>query len=555
MLVTALLTLAWQAPQNPVSVPSTIQAVTVYPGAAAIRRQAQLGGPGAFLLPGLPASLDPDSVRVRLADGEVVSVEVRDRYQPTTPDERIAGLRERLSAVQRELRELEDEAGVLTTLLDHVQRLLRQEEGGHAEDLSTGRPGAEAWEANFRYLAGKLKELKGELRALEPRRGELEQAQNDLRLELGRCEAAGGVQLKDLLLDVVGPGGALEVEYVVSGAGWEPFYDLRAAKDLSSVELAYRAKVFQQTGEDWLDAEIALSTAQPRRGAQGPEPRPIWISLSEPGGRFRARVDALRNLGYSGAATEARDEADRYVGPGDAVPPAEAVPVFAQVESQGLSVRFVLPRRETIESRREPTTVLVGRADLGLEPEHYCVPALDTTVWVRGRARNTTDWVLLPGRAAVSFGADLVGHARLDAVQPGQELTLHLGADPGLTLERTQLGDRRQGPGMFSSRTTQVARWRFSLENNGAFSSREDGSVDVIVQEALPRSRDERLKVSLEDVSPALSKDERWDADREEKGVVTWLVRVPRDPSGQKEARIEFTTELRWPEDLQVVQR
>lgn len=546
MLVHALLTLAWQAPEGPLAVPSTVHAVTVYPGAAAVQRRALLSGSGEFLLAGLPAALDPDSVRVRLESGEVVRVEVRDRFQPTTPDGRIAGLRERLAAVQDDLAALGDEESVLTTMLDHVQRLLRQEERTHAEDTGAGRPGAEAWEANYRYLASKLKELKGELRALEPRRRTLEQAQNDLRLGLGRCEAGGGVQLKDLVVDVVGPGGPLEVEYVVSGAGWEPFYDLRAAKDLSKVELVYRAKVVQQTGEDWRDAEVALSTAQPRRGAQGPDPRPIWVSLADrrPSAYLGSGEAALRELGYAGDdASPARAPEEKAV--------LHDMPVFAEVEDQGLSVRFRLPRRETIQSRREATTVLVGRAELALDPEHYCVPALDTTVWVRGRARNTTDWVLLPGRAAVSFGSDLVGNARLEAVQPGQELTLHLGADPALVLERTQLGDRREGPGMFSSRTTQVARWRFTLENHGAVSAREDGAVDVIVQEALPRSRDERLKVSLEDVSPEPSKDERWQADREEKGVVTWVVRVPREG----EAKVEFATELRWPEDLQVVRR
>jgi uncharacterized protein (TIGR02231 family) len=341
----------------------------------------------------------------------------------------------------------------------------------------------------------------------------------------------------------------LEVEYLVSGAGWEPYYDLRAQKDLATVELAYRARVQQQTGEDWREAEILLSTAQPQRGAAGPSPYPIWLSLYEPRAlqkeRGRARGDAsMEDLGYSG------DDAPR------AMPPVKpeamlGARVFAAVESEGLSVRFRLARKETIESRPEPTSVLVGRTELALTSEHYCVPALDPTVWLRGKAKNTSEWVLLPGRAAVYFGADFVGHAALAAVQPGQELELALGADAGLSVKRTQLEDRREGSGVFSSRTTQRAGWRIEVENHGAFTRNSDGSVDVIVQEVLPRSSDERVKVEIETVKPKPVEDARWKKEREETGALTWIVRAPK--GGR--ATIELTTEVSFPEGQELVRR
>ncbi len=532
---------------EPRPVDSTIVEVTVYAGSASVRRRAELpGGEGLHVLSGLPAGLDPESVRVRLGGGEVVGVEVRDRFQPNVPDARVKDLRERIRALEREIAALDDEAAVQNAMQDHVQRLLRQEERVHQEEVQEGRVNPEVWEANYRYLGGKLKELKESLRALAPQREAKQLALDDLRLELGRFEAAGGVQLKDVIVDVVGAGTALELDYVVGDAGWEPYYDLRARKDLSAVELAYRARVYQHTGEDWREAEILLSTAQPQRGAQGPEPQPIWLSLIDPRDqRGRVAGKALREMEKLGYAEDASPDAMLGV-------PAEAPRrVFAGVESEGLSVRFRLPRKETIESRTEPTTVLVGRADLALAPEHFSVPALDTTVWLRAKARNTSEWVMLPGRAAVYFGADFVGHAWFGAVQLQQEFTLHLGADPGLIVKRTLLEDLREGSGVFSSRATQREAWKIELENAGAFTNRPDGSVDVIVQEVLPRARDERIKVTIEEAQPKLAEDERWKKEREEKGVLTWIVRVPR---GAK-SLVELTTEIAFPEDMKVIRQ
>src|SRR5262249_38206089 len=135
--------------------------------------------------------------------------------------------------------------------------------------------------------------------------------------------------------------------------------------------------------------------------------------------------------------------------------PAAAAPEprpFASVESQGLSVQFKLPKKQTVQSREEGTTVLVGTGELAIAPERVCVPALGATVWLRAKARNTSPWVLLPGSAAVFFGADYLGQAQIGTVQAGEELTLHLGADPGISVTRTQVQDLSKGPGFLSSK-------------------------------------------------------------------------------------------------------
>ena len=195
--------------------------------------------------------------------------------------------------------------------------------------------------------------------------------------------------------------------------------------------------------------------------------------------------------------------------------------------------------------------MLVGRSDLNLDPEHYVVPALDTTVWLRAKARNESPWVMLPGRAAVYFGADFVGHAQMSAVQVDQEFTLHLGADPGLVVERTQLQDLREGSGIFSSKATLNEAWRIEIENAGAFSSNADGSVELIVHEVLPRAKDDRIRVSLKDAKPKLATGERWKKEREENGVLTWVLRV----APKTKQTIQFRTEIDYPEKLKLIRR
>jgi uncharacterized protein (TIGR02231 family) len=521
---------------------SHIGDVTLYRSTALVHRTAHVGGKGTYVIPGLPQVMDPDNVRVRCSDGDVVSVEVRERVQPRAPDERLQTLRERAQALSRDLQAARDEVRVLDDMAKYLASLSEAGTKGFRADVDASRDASTAWTSSYAFVLTKLAENTKARREAGWRADDAQRAFDEVQHEIGRLSSGGNVTVRDVVVDVEAAGEAtLDLEYLVRETGWEPFYDLRTSSDLASVDVGYRARIRQQTGEDWNDVAIALSTAEPQRGAQGPEPVPQWITMIDPDAVVISRK--MEGFGYGSVDRKAAS------GPELAEDKAPAKTPFATVEEEGLSVRFQIPRRETIESRAQPTTVLVGRATLAVTAERTCTPALDPTVWLRGRAKNTSAWTILPGTAAVFLGADYLGLARLDAVQPGQELTLHLGADPKLSVERTQTKDMSEGPAFFSSRAKKIEGWRIHFENHGARTAAPDGAVDVIVREVLPRSRNEKVEVELTKSEPKPSKDERWKQDRDEKGIETWVVRVPANGA----ADVVWESTIQFPKGAELV--
>jgi uncharacterized protein (TIGR02231 family) len=536
---------------DPTPVASKIEEVTLYGNTALVRREARLPGGGTFVVQGLPIGLDRNNVRVRCAGGDVANVEVRERVLDKTPNERMQVLRERMTALRRELEVLEDERSVLQAMREHLQQLMKLDLSSHASDVQTGKTSVEAWSASYDFIDKRLSDNTGALRELAWKVDDKTLAIKSLDAELGKLQGGAAVHVYDVVADIVGAGTpTMEVEYFVGGTGWQPAYDLRTAKDLSKVELAYRARIWQRTGEDWNDVEVNLSTARPQKGAQGPELSPVWLSILQPTPLAAARrLQGAPDASMNEAAGEVKGGDDYFLGAKAKTPGAPVPRPFATVESEGLSVRFKLARRETIESRDLPTTVLVGTGDLSIAPERYSAPALDPTVWLRAKTRNTSSWALLPGTAAVFFGADFLGNAELETVQPGQEFTLALGADPGVTVTRTQTEDLKKGPGFLSSKASQIEGWRIHLENHGTVGANPDGSVDVIVREVLPRAKDERIEVEISRAEPKPSTDERWKQDAEEKGIQTWVVRVPKGGN----ADVVFQTTIDYPKGAEIV--
>jgi uncharacterized protein (TIGR02231 family) len=524
----------------PLVLASHIAEVVVHRTLARVTRTAEVPAGGRFAIEGLPGLVNPDSVRVRLSEGAVLGVEVHKRQARTVPDDELAALRKKYEVLSAEKRLLTDEQGLRVAARDHFSKLLGVEQGAHLHEMAGGRPDPASWEQNLKYVLAGIETEQGQLREVEAKLALVEVrhkgAYDDLAKALG-----SQVELLDVVVDVQAPPGArLDVEYVIAKAGWSPIYELRTSNDATSIDFVYRARLTQMTGEDWTDCPLVLSTASPERGAKGLEPRPTKARIAEQEGSTASR---------STAASGDPAAAEPFAAPADDGNGITADPLTDRtaVEAQGLSVQFRLPEKQTILSRMEASTVLIGERRLSAAPEHVVVPAVDTTVWLRGRTQNSTPWVMLPGAAAVYFGEDFIGTARFnDPVMPGQGFTVHLGADPGLSCERVQTSDVHEEPTFLSQRQAQLRAFRITLENNGGHPCREDGSVAVIVRQAIPVPADDRIRVEVVSESRPPAEDERWKKDLAELGLRTWVVDVPR--SGRTDLLVEVRTS--WPDDL-----
>lgn len=62
----------------------------------------------------------------------------------------------------------------------------------------------------------------------------------------------------------------LTISYFVKNAGWSPSYDIKASKISEPINLLYKAKVFQYSGEDWKDINLTLSNSSPKTNSNIP---------------------------------------------------------------------------------------------------------------------------------------------------------------------------------------------------------------------------------------------------------------------------------------------
>ena len=74
--------------------------------------------------------------------------------------------------------------------------------------------------------------------------------------------------------------GKIRLNYLVSNASWSPQYKFRAGKEKEAVNVEYLAAIRQQSGEEWGNVNITLSTAQPMLNAAPPDLKALTMYVS-----------------------------------------------------------------------------------------------------------------------------------------------------------------------------------------------------------------------------------------------------------------------------------
>lgn len=288
-----------------VVVSSRVRAVTAHPGLARVVREVRLTWRGALpaevRVAGLPLGLDDGSLGVSVEQGDVLAHACRVELDDAGLSE-LEGADERLL---REARREEARLGAKVAALETVLATLGPPAIRRRPTKDDEPVGTSPTEARLELLAFRSAEV-ARLRAeIEAARREHVRARKEresheerdrrarvdpsvlkkaVRVSLAAGRAGGSsaqvaqaeiAQAEVAQADDVERTACLVLEYQVPGVRWSPAYTLRVERrgpdGASRAELALRAVVAQQTGEDWQDVSIALSTSSPSRVTSLPE--------------------------------------------------------------------------------------------------------------------------------------------------------------------------------------------------------------------------------------------------------------------------------------------
>ncbi|MFE9186861.1 DUF4139 domain-containing protein [Micromonospora haikouensis] len=520
---------------NAVEIEAPVVGVTVYPDRARVTRRGSArltAGEHRVRIAPLPLGLHRDSLRVGgRGAATVLGVDVTTWRQARSADGQVRELEERSRELTGELAGVDDAYAVEEQRGQFLSGLAERAGGTYARALAAGDAEPADVAAFADSVAGQLADSHGRRRELARRRTELTE---DLAAVRRQLEAAHGKREPDRLaaevtvaVDVDDAELDLELTYLVDGARWQPSYDLRLVDD--TVTVTWFGLVSQDTGEDWPECVLQLSTARPAAATGVPELSPWYLDRVRP--LPKAAMPAA-SFGAVPAPAPPGGPAFEVAAAGGAarggVPRPKVHESVATVE-QGVSAATYRPARPVaVPADGSAYRATIAVLELPARLDHVTVPVRAAEAHLRATVRNTSAHTLLPGPAAVFHGADFVAATRLPTWAPGEETELALGVDDRVRVER-KLGRRADTRATLGSTRRRDVEYRITVANH------TPRPATVEVRDQLPVSRDEAVVVREATIAPA-------PAERTELGELTWRLRL--EPGDSGEITMGFRVEL-----------
>ncbi|MEO0044391.1 MAG: hypothetical protein RL329_3839 [Bacteroidota bacterium] len=251
-----------------------IEHVTVFMNGAQVTRMANAVlpvGKSEVILRGLTPSLDPQSVTVKgEGDFTIVSVKTQLNYLEeqhrkdtiVTLENETAQLFKQLEDAQNKLSVLAQEEYILNSNKSQIIGI--QNNPNKTDDLK----------ALLDFQKTRLTEVLTQKTEINRAVTKTQQRRNQITQQLSELNVRKNTTTAEVVITVftkTAVSGRFLMEYIVPNTSWYPIYDLRVQDVNTPMTAQMKGKVRQNSGEDWKEVQLTLSTGEPKRTGIKPE--------------------------------------------------------------------------------------------------------------------------------------------------------------------------------------------------------------------------------------------------------------------------------------------
>lgn len=533
-------------------VKSSLNEVTVYSQGAQLHHKASYtikAGITEISIEGISAYIDPKSLQVK-ATGNVVIIDSKYTLFYPQPEvktnegipakivKEMAQLTDSLELLGFDLKEIQDEIAIYKAAQNIISMNGAVRGSGKVNDSIN------LLKQTVEYYTNKMNEINKKLLALEKKKKEKEKVQQRIQI---RCDNLQNYQNQTYDTKKYAPiprvvitlsaseaaAGKISFSYLVSQAGWVPLYDIRSDSQTGKISLTYKAQVFQNSGIDWDNVKLNISTNNPYANKTKPELNPWYIDYYA----YRQRQE-LEEISIRGARNIPQaafnqgfllDEKNKNLEDKAAL----GADQFTTVVHQLIAAEFKIDLPYSIKSNNEKNLVLIKNSDLNTTFKYYSVPKVDPGVYLVAQMTKLDELQLVPASANIFFDGSYIGETYLDPTSMDDTLNLSLGKDPNIVVKRTLLKQKSKDK-VVQDKRERTFSYQIEVQNN------KSSAIQLIIQDQVPMTTNNDITIEL------LEKD--FARELPGNGILEWEYKLK--PGENK--KLEFSYKVKHPKDQQI---
>ena len=376
------------------------------------------------------------------------------------------------------------------------------------------------------FYRKRMLEIDNQVFLLEEKKTDLEGNIAKINQQLTKEKTNKNTNRKELVLEIFTENETnlnLGLSYIVSSAGWIPSYDLRAASTKKPLEIVYKGKIYQKTGQDWSNIKLFVSTYKPSYNQNRPILSPLYVA------EYTAFNNDEVKMGYM--KKDKAELSNSYQMREEATSVSE-IPV-ATVSDNQMNILYELNYNQTILSQEKEQYVILDKKNVESTYKYHVVPKLNNQVFLMAFVKNWQNLNLISGEANIYFEDNYIGKTNITSNYVKDEFPISLGVDERIVVKRIKIEDKTSDKSLSSNRMITES-FDINIRNN----TKENIELEILDQ--LPISQNQKITVKTLNIG-----DGAYD---EKTGSILWNRKIFSGASD----KINFSYELKYPKDMQI---
>ena len=586
-----------------------IREVIVFTEGAQVERIATVtipAGRSALIFSQISPQLEKQSIQVKTATGiTVLSVNHQVNFI------REQEIREDIRALEEKMQETEDKMDLEKSLIqvykqEEAMLQKNQEIGGNNGIKTTDLKEA------LDFHRQKLTEILQKQFDAQKKVKQLEKEVHKIRQQLAEINQRKDRNTSEIFVQVSANKAIqteISIRYLVKKAGWLPTYDIRVKNVSSPIEIVHKANIFQQSGEDWKEVKLILSTGNPREKGTKPDLQP-WLlsyqampfmirgintldnfisgrvidekgkpvvsaSIYSKGNSMSAITDVNghfsiqqspgnNNLAVSAvgmktteinanqgfviinmlpAATQLEEvvvtgymKSDSYNGndlPGRVLK-VKHLDMPTQVSYQQITTQYEITLPYSVPNDGKVYTTDVQQYEVTAIFEYFAAPKIDPGVYLTASIADWEELNLMSGETNIFYENDFLGKSFLDLSSTGDTLSISLGQDKSITVNR-KLMKEYSGKQFLGSTKVDSRFYQITARNN------KQEKINLTIADQFPVSTEKEIQVERGETKGAKAE--------EKTGNISWTISL--NPKEEIIKSLEY--KVKYPKDKKLI--
>ncbi|WP_371805633.1 mucoidy inhibitor MuiA family protein [Candidatus Lokiarchaeum ossiferum] len=530
-----------------VTLETKIKHVSVYQSGARLTHIGELElkpGKNTLVIKKLTKRLDKESVRVKgTGHGQIINVNIERHTQKESKLPELNEIRKKTDQLQRELHYTQDNLKMLEERYqNHIDfsKIFFKRAPTYFNKNEINLEKISAMEQHIEkkdelYLS-KRHEYESKLEKLNDELHELQKEANNI----GTAQKIEEFYEISINLEVLQEGKfEIEVQFQIPDAYWIPFYDVNLSEKNAHLKLL--GNVFNNSGEDWKEVQLEISSAN-LRPVRIIKPRPMIVKELQPLPPPRPVSASLKKRGkmkaMSGNIMKGGMDMEESIGfAAEAEPLARSVPRMQQRmakidESLGVQ-SYQLPTPLNIPSDRHPHPVTLVETILDTEKGYFWSIAAPDMIIIKDTITNG-DLLLLPGNAKVYYEGEFIGESQIPLIAPKESLELGTRRTYDLKVIKRLKNRSSNKEGILKGKIGKAYQYEIEI------SVLKPNKYKLKLMDRMVHSDSEKIKVGKSNFNI--------EPESKDLGILTWNL----DLTGKEKIVISYDYEVIWEKEIRI---